>query len=88
MDRARVCVAGESGGGNLTIASALRCVRDGTAAELMPMGFYALCPYIAGIWPQDTTNSGVLGRSHLDSESNGYFIRLPGNTNVLRIAQV
>ena len=47
-----VCVAGESGGGNLAIATALKAKREGKLA-LLPSGVFALCPYIAGTWPQD-----------------------------------
>ena len=44
-------VAGESGGGNLTLAVSLRLTRDGDA-ELVAV-LCAMCPYIAGSWPRD-----------------------------------
>jgi len=53
----------------------LRCKRE--AALGLLQGFFALCPYIAGEWPQRPGIAGeILGRSHLDSESNGLFIEL------------
>lgn len=61
-----VCVAGESGGGNLAIATALKAKREGKLA-LLPSGVFALCPYIAGNWPQDEQNNGTLGTSHIDN---------------------
>jgi len=46
----KLVLSGESGGGNLCIASALRAKREGRAAELD--GVFALCPFIAGpsVW--------------------------------------
>ena len=49
VDPARVVVAGESGGGNLTLATGLKLKRDGDLGLIK--GLYALCPYIAGEWP-------------------------------------
>ena len=49
VDRARIVVAGESGGGNLSIATVLRLKRDG-ALDIVK-GLYAFCPYINGSWP-------------------------------------
>merc|ERR1712032_1631076 len=39
-------------------------------------GIYAHCPYIAGTWPQDVGNDGILGESHIDN--NGIGITLSG----------
>src|SRR6202453_811886 len=69
IDPTRIIVAGESGGGNLTLATGLKLKRDGDLALIK--GLYALCPYIAGQWPQDrypssTENNGIL----LDLHSN------------------
>ncbi len=63
VDPAHVIVAGESGGGNLTLATGMRLLRDGEIGLIR--GLYALCPYIAGEWPQDrfpssTENDGIL----------------------------
>ena len=41
-------VSGESGGGNLTLATVLRAKRDGVLGEIA--GAYALCPYISNAW--------------------------------------
>ena len=27
--------------------------------DLLPQGFYALCPYIAGTWPQDVRGPAI-----------------------------
>ena len=70
FDRDRLIVAGESGGGNLTLATALRLNREGRANTVG--GFFALCPYIAGEWPQDRFPSSI--------ENNGLLLDL--HTNV------
>ncbi|MBT4520494.1 MAG: alpha/beta hydrolase fold domain-containing protein [Halieaceae bacterium] len=69
IDTRRIVVAGESGGGNLTLATGLKLKRDGDLALIA--GLYALCPYIAGEWPlaeypSSTENNGIL----LDLHSN------------------
>ncbi len=46
IDPARVVIAGESGGGNLTLATGLKLKQDGDIGLIK--GLYALCPYIAG----------------------------------------
>ena len=48
-DATRIVVTGESGGGNLTLATGLKLLRDGDIG--LVKGLYALCPYIAGMWP-------------------------------------
>ncbi|MBV1917165.1 MAG: alpha/beta hydrolase [Sphingomonadaceae bacterium] len=63
IDPERVVVAGESGGGNLTIAAGLAMKRDGQADRIK--GLYALCPYIRGDWSEADggsvmQNSGIL----------------------------
>jgi acetyl esterase len=67
LDPARVIVAGESGGGNLTLATGMQLLRDGDIDLIS--GLYALCPYIAGEWPQDRfpssiENEGILLNLH------------------------
>jgi len=69
IDPKRIVVAGESGGGNLALATALKLNRDGDIGLIK--GVYALCPYIAGKWPDarypsSTENNGLL----LDLHSN------------------
>ena len=69
IDPGRVIVAGESGGGNLTLATGLRLRADGDLGLIR--GLYALCPYIAGEWPQDRFPSSI--------ENNGILLDLHGN---------
>ena len=69
IDPDRIVVAGESGGGNLTLGLGLQLTKDGEQGLIK--GLYALCPYIAGAWPNDrypssTENNGIL----LDLHSN------------------
>lgn len=69
VDPNRVVVSGESGGGNLTLALGLQLKRDGALGLIK--GLYALCPYIAGRWPDDRFPSSV--------ENNGIFLDLHNN---------
>lgn len=69
IDPAQITIAGESGGGNLSIATTLKLSRDGS--DHQPKGLYALCPYIAGDWPQAQYPSSV--------ENDGIFIRVGNN---------
>jgi acetyl esterase len=69
VDTSRIVVAGESGGGNLTLALGLRLNREGNLH--LVKGLYALAPYIAGYWPQERYPSSV--------ENNGIFINVHGN---------
>jgi acetyl esterase/lipase len=41
----QIVVCGESGGGNLSLATALKAKKEGKAVV---SGVYALCPYVAG----------------------------------------
>lgn len=68
VDVARIVLSGESGGGNLAIATAMRLCREGRD---LVAGLYALCPFIAGDWPQDRFPSS--------SEFNGYYLSLHSN---------
>src|SRR3954452_17156795 len=77
IDPAHVIVAGESGGGNLTLATGLKLKQDGDIGLIR--GLYALCPYIAGHWPQDrypssTENNGILLDIHDNRGAVGYGI--------------
>jgi acetyl esterase len=69
VDPARIVVAGESGGGNLTIATGMQLLRDGDIGLIT--GLYALCPYIAGEWPLPQHPSAV--------ENNGILLDLHHN---------
>jgi acetyl esterase len=73
IDAAHIVVAGESGGGNLTLATGLALVRDGDVRLIR--GLYALCPYIAGAWPQDRFPSSI--------ENNGLLIDLHNNRGAM-----
>ncbi|MEE2672647.1 MAG: alpha/beta hydrolase [Myxococcota bacterium] len=77
VDTSRVIVAGESGGGNLTLATGLRLKKEGSLDLIQ--GLYALCPYIAGIWPLEenpssTENNGILLDLHNNQGAMGYGI--------------
>jgi acetyl esterase/lipase len=77
IDPERIVVAGESGGGNLTLATGLRMRRDGDLGLIK--GLYALCPYIAGQWPapgspSSVENEGILLHLHNNRGAVGYGI--------------
>ena len=77
VDPARIVVAGESGGGNLTLATGLKLKRDGDLGLIS--GLYALCPYIAGQWPHpdypsSTENNGILLDLHSNRGAMAYGI--------------
>ena len=76
-DASRIVVAGESGGGNLTLATGLKLLRDGDIG--LVKGLYALCPYIAGRWPlpenpSSTENNGILLDLHNNHGAMTYGI--------------
>ncbi len=73
IDANRIIVAGESGGGNLTLATGLKLKQDDNLGLIR--GLYALCPYIAGSWPQDRFPSSV--------ENNGILLHLHNNRGAL-----
>ena len=75
VDPARIVIAGESGGGNLTLATGMQLLRDGDVGIVN--GLYALCPYIAGSWPRDelpssTENNGLLLDLHHNRAAMAY----------------
>jgi len=77
IDPARIVVAGESGGGNLTLATGLKLNREGDIGLIK--GLYALCPYILGQWPNpdspsSTENNGILLDLHNNRGAMGYGI--------------
>ncbi len=73
IDPAHIIVAGESGGGNLTLATGLKLKADGDLGLIR--GLYALCPYIAGFWPQDRLPSSI--------ENNGILLDLHNNRGAM-----
>ncbi|MEL6666694.1 MAG: alpha/beta hydrolase fold domain-containing protein [Pseudomonadota bacterium] len=75
IDADRIIISGESGGGNLTIATGLKLKQDGDLSIVS--GLYPLCPYIAGQWPQDhlpssTENNGILIGLHSNRGAMAY----------------
>jgi acetyl esterase len=73
VDPTRIVIAGESGGGNLTLATGMHLLRYGGIAAVK--GLYALCPYIAGEWPQERLASTY--------ENNGILLDLHGSQGAL-----
>jgi len=73
IDRSRIIIAGESGGGNLTLATGMRLLKEGDIGLIK--GLYALCPYIAGIWPLEKNPSSI--------ENNGIVLELHHNNYVM-----
>ena len=69
IDPDRIVVAGESGGGNLTLATGLKLKRDGDLGLIS--GLYALCPFIAGRWPMEENPSSI--------ENDGILLSLHNN---------
>lgn len=60
-----IVISGESGGGNLALATTIRSIREGWGNEIA--GVYAQCPYAQD--PRDTANLPSSAR-----ENDGYFI--------------
>jgi acetyl esterase len=86
IDPERIIVAGESGGGNLTLATGLKLNRDGELG--LVKGLYALCPYIAGQWPypespSSTENNGILLDLHSNRGAVSYGIEAFNQRNPL-----
>jgi acetyl esterase len=77
IDPGRIVVAGESGGGNLAIATVLKLKQERDLG--LVKGLYALCPYIAGQWPlpqnpSSTENNGLLLELHSNRGRMAYGI--------------
>ena len=73
IDPNNIIVSGESGGGNLAIATALRLKQQGELKLIS--GIYALCPYIAGQWP--------LAQNPSSTENNGILLDLHNNQGAM-----
>lgn len=73
IDPDRVIVAGESGGGNLTLATGMKLKQDGDIGLIQ--GLFALCPYIAGHWPQERYPSSI--------HNNGLLLDLHNNRGAM-----
>ena len=70
IDNSKIVIAGESGGGNLTLATGMSLMRQGKLNLIK--GLYAFCPYIAGIWPLESNPSSI--------SNNGIFLDLSDNS--------
>lgn len=73
IDAGRVIIAGESGGGNLTLATGMKLKQDGDIGLIR--GLYVLCPFIAGEWPLPQNPSSI--------ENDGIFLNLHNNRNAM-----
>ena len=73
IDSSRITVAGESGGGNLSLATSMRLLKSGEINLIN--GIYALCPYIAGRWPHEAHPSSV--------DNNGILLDLHNNSGAM-----
>ena len=73
IDAGRIIVAGESGGGNLTLASGMKLKQDGDVGLIK--GLYAVCPFIAGQWP--------LPQNPSTYENDGIFLNLNSNRQAM-----
>jgi acetyl esterase/lipase len=62
----KLVVSGESGGGNLTLATTLKAKRDGLAPQIG--GTYAMCPYISNAYVSRPPELASL------YENDGYFL--------------
>ncbi len=73
IDPQRIIVTGESGGGNLALAVAMKLKRTGELDLIN--GVYAMCPFIAGEWPQAQFPSST--------ENDGIFISVQNNRSAM-----
>ncbi|MCV7177542.1 alpha/beta hydrolase [Mycolicibacterium sphagni] len=73
IDPDRIIVAGESGGGNLSLALGMALKRDGQLDLIT--GLYAMCPFIAGQWP--------LPQNPSSTENEGIFIFVQENRSTM-----
>lgn len=69
----KIVLQGESGGGNLVLATAIKAKRDGHVKLIS--GVYASVPYVSGQYEWDTANSPAELPSLI--ENDGYFIDSP-----------
>ncbi|MDG2261471.1 MAG: alpha/beta hydrolase fold domain-containing protein [Actinomycetota bacterium] len=66
LGMSKIIIAGESGGGNLTLATTMKAKRDGVLDEVA--GAYAMCPYISNSYaPKDPTLPSLY-------ENDGFFL--------------
>lgn len=86
IDPSRIVVAGESGGGNLTLAVGLSLKRSDELGLIK--GLYALCPYLVGLYPDarypsTVENNGILIGGHNNRGIVGYGIEAHEEKNPL-----
>lgn len=62
----KIVVSGESGGGNLTLATTLKAKRDGRLDQID--GVYAQCPYISGMYASQPPELASM------TENDAYFL--------------
>lgn len=73
----KIVVAGDSGGGNLSLATALKAKKDGKLHLLD--GVFALCPYISGMYDDPAPELPSL------VENDGYFVTVAGGAIAARL---
>ena len=66
IDISKIVVAGESGGGNLSLATALKAKQDSTLKRID--GVYGMCPYISGAYAEQPAQLPSL------VENDGYIL--------------
>jgi len=66
LDISKIVVSGESGGGNLSLATTLKAKQDGTLARID--GVYGMCPYISGAYGAPSESLPSL------AENDGYIL--------------
>ena len=81
----KLVVSGESGGGNLTLATTLKARQDGRLGTID--GVYAQCPYISGAYASPPPELASLHENDgyfLASDLMGYFVEAydPGGANL------
>jgi acetyl esterase/lipase len=86
IDPARTIVAGDSGGGNLTLATGLKLKRDGDIHLIK--GLYALGPFIGGQWPladcpSSVEHNGIVADLHSNRSAMAYGIEAYRTRNPL-----
>lgn len=73
IDPERIVIAGDSGGGNLTLATGLKLKQMRQLNRIK--GVYAMCPYIAGRYPDSRYPSTI--------ENNGILLELHNNRGLM-----
>jgi acetyl esterase/lipase len=82
IDASRIVVEGESGGGNLSLATAMTLKRDGDLALIK--GVYVQCPYLAGQWSSDPASSVVRNAEVTIMDARASFIPVAYGVEALR----